>query len=159
LLTPDEVLKLSDFGLAKDLAWSSGLTIGGGTRGYMAPEQADALTNVDHRADIYAASVMLAEILTGDPPDPELRVSGGQRLTGAGSFEGVLEPIRSPLLRGIDIDPDQRPADVESWLTELEAACTEVGAASAVELIGQRLIGTGERIWFWAELPDDATIQ
>ncbi|RLD07564.1 MAG: hypothetical protein DRI32_00620 [Chloroflexi bacterium] len=61
---------LTDFGLAKVLEGSSDLTVSGvvmGTPLYMAPEQSvgDA---VDERADIYAAGVILYEMVTGQPP-------------------------------------------------------------------------------------------
>jgi serine/threonine-protein kinase len=61
---------LSDFGIAKVLAGSSGLTrpgAGVGTPEYMSPEQCRG-EEVDGRADIYALGVMLFEALTGRTP-------------------------------------------------------------------------------------------
>lgn len=61
---------LSDFGIAKWLASSSGLTrpgAGVGTPEYMSPEQCRG-EEVDGRADIYALGVMLFEALTGRTP-------------------------------------------------------------------------------------------
>jgi len=80
-ITPDGVVKLLDFGLAKaftaqaspsgNLENSPTLTLGAtqlggilGTAGYMAPEQARG-DPVDKRADVWAFGVVLWEMLTG----------------------------------------------------------------------------------------------
>jgi dienelactone hydrolase len=79
-IKPDNVMlaerhaMLMDFGVAKALSDGSAqhtLTSVGislGTPTYMAPEQAAADPNIDHRADIYAVGVMAYEMLTGAPP-------------------------------------------------------------------------------------------
>ncbi len=67
-----ETVKVLDFGIAKLLAGhSDARTQAGhivGTPEYMAPEQAQALANIDHRADIYSFGCMLYELLVGRPP-------------------------------------------------------------------------------------------
>ena len=82
-IKPDNVLLsggvavVTDFGVAKavsastDAAQHTSLTSMGvalGTPAYMAPEQATADPNVDHRADIYALGAMAYEMLTGRAP-------------------------------------------------------------------------------------------
>ena len=79
-ITPDGVVKVLDFGLAKaggaegDLSNSPTMTIGGthegmilGTAAYMSPEQARGKP-VDKRADIWAFGCVLFEMLTGQAP-------------------------------------------------------------------------------------------
>ena len=74
--TGADQIKILDFVLAKvaaeDVAETSAtsLTVAGavfGTFGYMSPEQF-AGAEVDERADIFALGVMVAEVLTGEPP-------------------------------------------------------------------------------------------
>lgn len=63
-------VKIADFGLARVEGVASGageLSQAVGTIEYMAPEQLDAYL-IDHRADLYAVSVMLYELITGQLP-------------------------------------------------------------------------------------------
>ena len=68
---------VTDFGVAKALSSARGdtpdatLTSMGtslGTPAYMAPEQAAADPDTDHRADLYAFGVMAYELLAGQSP-------------------------------------------------------------------------------------------
>ncbi|MCC7538837.1 MAG: serine/threonine protein kinase [Deltaproteobacteria bacterium] len=65
-------VQLLDFGISKDASEDElGLTSEGvviGTPYYLAPEQARGQRDVDHRTDIYAAGVLLYEMLTGRLP-------------------------------------------------------------------------------------------
>ena len=82
-IKPDNVLLsggsavVTDFGVAKALSASKTQGPGGtltqvgtslGTPSYMAPEQAAADPDTNHRADIYAFGVMAYEMLAGRPP-------------------------------------------------------------------------------------------
>jgi len=70
VVTPDGVLKVMDFGIARLASRTQGVTQAGmvvGTPEYMAPEQLLG-EDVDARADIYAAGVVLYECLTGKLP-------------------------------------------------------------------------------------------
>ena len=70
VLAPDGVLKVMDFGIARLLGRTQGITQTGaviGTPDYMAPEQLLG-EDVDVRADIYAVGVVIYECLTGRTP-------------------------------------------------------------------------------------------
>lgn len=68
------VLKIADFGLAKlngvgaSNEWQTLDCRRMGTPYYMAPEQVEKPHEVDYRADIYSAGVVLYEMLTGEKP-------------------------------------------------------------------------------------------
>jgi len=64
-------IKLADFGLAKMLADEQRITAEGiavGTPHYIAPEQARALKETDHRADLYSLGATLFHLATGRLP-------------------------------------------------------------------------------------------
>ncbi len=80
-------VKIADFGLAKLLNRGStetnltGTNHVMGTMNYMAPEQFEHPTEVDHRADIYSLGVVIYEMLTGElpmgrfaPPSQKVRI-------------------------------------------------------------------------------------
>jgi eukaryotic-like serine/threonine-protein kinase len=63
-------IALSDFGLAKDVAWDLEITDPGlifGTPQYMSPEQGHG-EPVDGRSDLYSLGVILFEMLSGEKP-------------------------------------------------------------------------------------------
>ncbi|MGH8058090.1 MAG: protein kinase domain-containing protein [Candidatus Entotheonellia bacterium] len=62
---------LMDFGIAKIVGGHTAMTRTGGMLGtfdYIAPEQIQASTNVDGRADVYAFGIMAYQMLTGELP-------------------------------------------------------------------------------------------
>lgn len=73
LITRDGRVKIADFGLAKLAGHAEQAHLTGtwqvmGTPHYMAPEQVERPTEVDHRADIYSLGVVFYEMLTGELP-------------------------------------------------------------------------------------------
>ena len=72
LLTPDDHVYVSDFGLTKRAVSVSGLTATGqlvGTIDYVAPEHIKG-DPIDRRADVYSLGCMVVECLTGHAPYP-----------------------------------------------------------------------------------------
>jgi serine/threonine-protein kinase len=70
MVTDSGAVKLTDFGIAKDLD-KTALTATGrtlGTAAYMAPEQIRGTPEVSHKTDLYALGVVLYQMLTGRPP-------------------------------------------------------------------------------------------
>ncbi len=121
VLRPGERLMLGDLGLAKDLGVDSGVTVGVGTAGYMAPEQALPGGRIDTRVDIYAASALVAEVASGERPDPLRRYSGGRVASGRPLPESIPGPLRAALARGLETDPADRQQTVEEWHAEVTA--------------------------------------
>jgi eukaryotic-like serine/threonine-protein kinase len=132
-VTPEGVVKLLDFGLAKafrEVAPASAgdpqaearatLTMGAteagvilGTAAYMAPEQARG-RSVDKRADIWAFGVLLYELLTGERPFQGDEAAGtlAQVLTREPDLERVQPQVRKLLRRCMEKDPKQRLRDI-----------------------------------------------
>ncbi|GAA4903798.1 serine/threonine-protein kinase [Actinomycetospora succinea] len=70
MITPGDVVKVMDFGIARALTETGPALTGDmviGTAQYLSPEQGLG-QEVDARADVYAAGCVLFELLTGEPP-------------------------------------------------------------------------------------------
>lgn len=74
-LEPGEQLLIGDFGLARGIA-KSAITLVAGSPGYVAPEQAAGLVQLDERADLYPIGRILLELLSGDPGGRATTMSG-----------------------------------------------------------------------------------
>ena len=136
-----DVVKVLDFGLAKflevdELSQEATLTRKGrivGTPAYMAPEQITGVS-LDVRADVYAAGVVLYEMLADQRPFSYERRS---QLLRAHLFEPVprIERVRPGLyvhpdlerliLRALEKDPARRFLDGAEMLRALEALPAE----------------------------------
>lgn len=143
-ITPDGVVKVLDFGLAKaasgdaalvDLTQSPSLTVGGtregiilGTAAYMSPEQARART-ADKRADVWAFGVVLYEMLTG------------RQAFGGETTSDVLAKV-------IEREPDWTalPASTPPRLRELLRRCGRKDPKTRLQAIGDARIQIEELI-------------
>ncbi|MEM9135096.1 MAG: serine/threonine-protein kinase [Actinomycetota bacterium] len=99
LLEPSEKLLLADLGFAKILQDGSGLTRGGGTAGFSPPEQRTAVSQVDHRADVYSATAIV------------------DWLAHQADLTAAIEPF---LVTGMAEDPARRHDDMTAWFSDLD---------------------------------------
>ena len=118
-------VKIADFGLAKllgfdaeDSAAAKSFTLTGthqvmGTPRYMAPEQMQGSSAVDHRADIYSLGVVFYESLTGELP--------------IGRFEPPSKKVHidvrldEVVLRSLEATPDRRYQHASDVKTDVES--------------------------------------
>jgi len=147
IVTPDGLVKIMDFGLAK-LAGQTKLTRVGATVGtvaYMSPEQARG-EDVDHRTDIWSLGVVLYEMLTGRTP-----FMGEHEQTVIYSIlNNEPEPVTrlrpdipaelvSIVNRALASTPDSRYCDVGAMLNDLKQLSKEPGSSAVtVEMSAKR---------------------
>jgi beta-lactam-binding protein with PASTA domain len=121
-------VKVADFGLARSVAGGvqtrGGMVIG--TAAYLAPEQVAGGTS-DARTDVYAAGIMLFELLTGFQPH-----AGESPLAVAYKHVDEVVPPPSSVLPGLSgavdalvamatsRDPDLRPANAGQFLRAIQ---------------------------------------
>jgi eukaryotic-like serine/threonine-protein kinase len=140
---------VTDFGVAKALSSaqrsgsgrSTTLTDAGtslGTPLYMAPEQAAADPEIDHRADIYAFGVTAYEMLVGDPPFAGLgpRALMTARMTEDPPHVCSVRPdvpkvLADLVMRCLERDPADRPQTAYEVLVALDDPAMVSGAFGA----------------------------
>ena len=165
---PDNVLLsggvavVTDFGVAKAVSASSdpgatGLTSLGvalGTPAYMAPEQATANPQTDHRADIYALGVVAYELLTGSQP---FAGRSPQAVLAAHVVEDP-EPVERrrpavpPMLATLVRDclakrPAERPQSAMQVMHMLDAIVTPSGGTAATTAVRMPAVTVRSRRW------------
>ncbi len=140
LISTDGVVKVADFGLARAVTSTTATALSGtvmGTVAYLAPEQVERGI-ADARSDVYAAGLMLHEMLTGRPA-----IEGSSPIHIA--YQHVHGHLPSPsdqvpalpsalddlVAAATQRDPDDRPADASAWLPQV-LAC--LGALTPAQL-------------------------
>jgi WD40 repeat protein len=154
LLLQDGTPKVTDFGLARKVEGSSGMTQSGtilGTPSYMAPEQAQGKgKEAGPAADVYALGAVLYEFLTGRPPFKG--VSPMDTLVQVLSDEPVpptrLQPktprdLETICLKCLEKDPRRRYASADALAEDLGRFIQGVP-------IQARPTPAWERAWKWA---------
>jgi len=145
-VTPDRVVKVLDFGLAKAATGerqSPVVTVDStqkgtilGTAAYMSPEQARG-QSVDKRTDIWAFGCVLYEMLTGHAAFPGETVSDTIAAILEREPDWAALPATTPamvarlLKRGLEKDPKRRVRDIADARAEIDDAL-EGGKAPAM---------------------------
>ena len=107
LLADGERVAVGDLGLAKDQERTAiGPTILGGTPHFRAPEQMRRGAEIGPPADVYAATAVLWNLLTGAPPESDALAA--QVSTAPVQWQTVLA-------RGLAADPEERYATMAEW--------------------------------------------
>ncbi|MGH3376507.1 MAG: serine/threonine-protein kinase, partial [Actinoallomurus sp.] len=110
--------KLADFGIAVRVGEE---VTASGTPAYMAPEQWTVGT-VSASTDVYAATAVFYECLTGERPYPVKGVwaLAAAHRTAPVPAERVPEPLRGLITYGLAKSPADRPRSAEALLAHLE---------------------------------------
>jgi eukaryotic-like serine/threonine-protein kinase len=124
LLTNDEQVKVTDFGIARAVNTEESLTQTGavmGTATYFSPEQAEGM-GVDARSDIYSLGVVLYEMVAGRPP-----FVGDSPVAVASKHVREQPPVLS------DLNPTVPPA-LEAIIAKAMAKSADLRYQSAADL-------------------------
>ncbi|XWX03625.1 protein kinase [Aggregatilineales bacterium SYSU G02658] len=129
LLAANDRVYLSDFGLVLYSTGDQTLGTAFGTPRYISPEQATDSTMATPKSDIYSLAVIVYEIVTGQRlfrgnTPMEIAIS---HIRDVPQPPRVHNPKISPqmqqvILRGLEKDPNARPATASLFISELRAA-------------------------------------
>jgi len=133
LVTKDGAVRIVDFGLARFVTTPSAtLTVTtSGTLPYMAPEQILG-EPVDQRCDIWAASVLLVQLVTGSHPFTRENATAvsfailNQAPAAIDALPAAFQPIA---LRGLAKKPEHRYATAKDLLADLESFRGQIAAS------------------------------
>ena len=132
LLSDDGRVKVADFGLARAVTGANSHTTTSGilmgTVAYLSPEQVTRGV-ADPRSDVYAAGILLFEMLTGVKPyDGDTAIQVAYRHVHddvpapSTLVPGLPAELDHLVARATSRDPDQRPADARRFHAEVVAA-------------------------------------
>ncbi len=116
MLTPDDTVKVTDFGTAKILQFGTVQQTAHvmGTPSYMSPEQIKGKV-VDGRSDIFSVGVVLYEMLTGEKPFPGQNITTviykivNEEPTQPRDIDGSIHPgLNSIVMKALAKEPAER---------------------------------------------------
>jgi predicted Ser/Thr protein kinase len=133
-------VKIADFGIAKILSGAPNTAItetGGaiGTPHYMAPEQMEKPTTVDHRADIFSLGVVFYEMLTGELPLGKFGPPSSRKVEVDVRLDDVV-------LRALEKDPElryQQASQVKTAVNTIAGSAAPPPASDAKVIASQIL--------------------
>jgi serine/threonine protein kinase len=138
MVTTDGTVKLTDFGIAKDLDLTAltGANCTVGTAAYMSPEQCRGERTLSHKSDLYSLGVVFYELLTGEKPF--------KRQTTMDMF---MAHVNEPPPR-----PSKVAADIPVWLDNLVVQLLEKKPDQRpfdAVMVGHSLKEVAERVEAW----------
>jgi serine/threonine-protein kinase len=176
LVGGDGISRITDFGVARAASRLSATRVGQlkGKIAYMAPEQAQGDEQLDRRADVFSAGIVIWEALAAkrlfkadneaatlsrimsEPVPPLSRVA-----------PHVGKEVGDVVMRALERDRDQRFSSCAQFADELEASASRVKVASSRELaayvqevMGEEIARQREAVRTWLarteSLPQDA---
>ncbi len=132
LVTPDDQVKVTDFGIVKVRGVKGGTQMGfnPGTPEYMSPEQARG-REIDQRSDIYSLGIVFYEMLTGRVPfeddgnatsDYEVRRGHIEMPVPRPSelYPGIPPELEKIVLKSLEKDPETRFQTARDFLHAIE---------------------------------------
>jgi len=135
-----EMVKILDFGIAKFLTETGGMTLTEsfvGSLPYASPEHMEGQKHIDARSDIYSLGLLMFEMLTGKHPFHNTSQSFGtwyhlHHFQNPPTFTEVIpqlevsDELQKLVMRCLAKDPNKRPQSVREILNSLEEIKTQL---------------------------------
>jgi len=166
LVGVDGISRITDFGVARAASRLTATRVGQlkGKIAYMAPEQAAGAEELDRRADVFSAGIVIWEALA----QKRLFKAENEAATLSRVMTDTITPLTSivpglstalsdVVLRALERSPDQRFASCAQFADALEAAATGSEAiatprelaAYVTEVMGDEVIAQREAVRAW----------